>query len=46
MKIQINSKKPSFERKKSVEDVVTLGPRPQPTLVCNENGTGPALNLL
>jgi hypothetical protein len=31
LKIQINSKKPGFE--KSVEDVVTLGPMAQATLV-------------
>jgi len=32
-KFKINSKKPGFERKKSVEDVVTLGPTAQATLV-------------
>jgi hypothetical protein len=31
--IQINSKKPGFGRQKSVEDMVTLGPRAQATLV-------------
>jgi hypothetical protein len=32
-KIQINSKEPGFGRKKSVENVVTLGPTAQATLV-------------
>jgi hypothetical protein len=32
-KIQINSKKPGFARKKSVEDAVTHGPMAQATLV-------------
>ncbi len=33
LKIQINSKKPRFWKEKSVEDVVTLGPTAQATLV-------------
>jgi hypothetical protein len=33
LKIQINSKKPGFGKEKSVEDVVTLGPTAQATLV-------------
>jgi len=33
LKIQINSKKPGFGKEKSVEDMVTLGPKAQATLV-------------
>jgi len=33
LKIQINSKKPRFWEEKSVEEVVTLGPTAQATLV-------------
>ncbi len=33
LKIQINSKKLGFEKEKSVEDVVTLGPKAHATLV-------------
>ncbi len=33
LKIQINSKKPGFGKEKSVEDVVTLGPMAQATLI-------------
>jgi hypothetical protein len=33
LKTQINSKKPGFGRKKSVEDAITLGPTPRATLV-------------
>jgi hypothetical protein len=33
LKIQINFKKPGFGRKKLVEDMVTLGPTAQATLV-------------
>ncbi len=33
LKTQINSKKPGFVRKKKDEDVVTLGPTAQATLV-------------
>jgi len=33
LKIQINSQKPGFKKEKSVEDVVTLGPTAQATLV-------------
>jgi len=33
LRIQINSKKPGFGREKSFEDVVTLGPTAQATLV-------------
>jgi hypothetical protein len=33
LKIQINSKNPGFGKEKSVEDVVTLGPPAQATLV-------------
>jgi hypothetical protein len=36
LKIQINSKKPGFGKEKSVEDVVTLGPMAQATLVVFE----------
>jgi hypothetical protein len=36
VKIQINFMKPGFGRKKSVEDVVTLGPKAQATLVSDE----------
>jgi hypothetical protein len=33
LEIQINFKKPDFEREKSVEDMVALGPTAQATLV-------------
>jgi hypothetical protein len=36
MKIQTNSKKPRFWKEKSVEDVVTLGPTAQATIVDSE----------
>jgi hypothetical protein len=45
LKIQINSKKPGFGRKKSVEDVVTLGPTAQATLIILEDSIFPFTNF-
>jgi len=39
LKIQINSQKPGFRKEKSVEDMVTLGPTPQATLVCTKSSS-------